>query len=60
MSFQLILPFVYILTVLFPLLAGINLFQPNQEMELELMSAQTGNRTMKMYKNYKINLSVDR
>ena len=60
MSFQLILPFVYILTVLFPLLAGINLFQPNQEMELELMSAKTGNRTMKMYKNHKINLSVDR
>ena len=60
MSFQLILPFVYILIVLFPLLAGINLFQPKQEMELELMSAKTGNGTMKMYKNYKINLSVDR
>ena len=41
-------------------LAGINLFQPKQEMELELMSAKIGNGTMKMYKNYKINLSVDR
>ena len=50
MSFQLILPFVYILTVLFPLLAGINLFQPNQEMELELMSAKTGNGTENVQK----------
>ena len=28
-------------------------------MELELIPAQTGNATMKMYTNYQTNLSVD-
>ena len=36
-----------------------NLFQPKQEIELKLIPAQTGNRTLKMYANFKINWSVD-
>ena len=37
----------------------LNLFQPKQEMELELIPAQTGNGTMKINVNFGINWSVD-
>ena len=36
-----------------------NKFQPKQEMESKLISAQTGNGTMKMCTNCRTNLSVD-
>ena len=68
---ELDLKFVYIFIISFPVWTGIkinsspnrklnwNWLHPKQEIELKSIPARTGNGTMKMYTNCRINFSVD-
>ena len=55
---KLILQLVYIFIVPFPVWAGIKINSSKQEMELELIPAETRYGTIKMYRNCKLIVSV--
>ena len=58
---QLVLQFVHIFKVSFPVWAGIKInSRTKEEMKLELIPAKIRHRTMKMYTNCKTNPSVDK
>ena len=56
---KLVLQFVYIFRVSFPVWAGIKIKSSSTRKWKKLIPAQTGNGTMKMYTTCKIDLSVD-